>query len=96
MKKFLALLLAAAMVLGLAACGEKPVETTPAPGPATSTEAQTPTEPAKTEPAQTEPAKTEPAQTEPAQTEPAQTEPVTPPEAEFPNPEFDVKKLAGR
>ena len=95
MKKFLALLLAAAMVLGLAACGEKPVETTPAPGPATSTEAQTPTEPAKTEPAQTEPAKTEPAQTEPAQTEPAQTEPVTPPEAEFPNPEFDVKKLAG-
>ena len=67
MKKFLAFLLIFAMLLPLAACGEKPAE--PAPAPA---------EPTVTEPAPAEPAPAEPAPAEPTTTEPEPAEPAEP------------------
>ena len=90
MKKFLAFFLVLAMVLSLAACGEKPAQTTEAPK---TTEAAPETTKA-TEPAASTEAPTA-ASTE-APTE-APTEPE-PEEVEFPEPaadaEFEVKKLA--
>lgn len=63
MKKLIALLLAALMILGLCACNKTP--DAPATDPA----------PVVTDPAPTEPAATEPAPTEPDDTKPAPTEP---------------------
>ena len=67
MKKLIALLLAACLILSLAACGTTNVE---------APQAETPTEPAATEPTPTEPAATEPTPTEPEATEPPETQPT--------------------
>ena len=69
MKRFLCMLLCAALLLSLWGCGRKP-EILPEPS---VTEA--PTEPEITEPATTQPEETEPAPTEPEVTEPAETIP---------------------
>ena len=91
MKKFLAMLLAVVMVLGLAACSSN-TNSSAAPTDGTKpAESQTQTQ----APTQTQtPAPTTPGSSEVQTTEPATAEP----EPEFPeqgeNPEFDVKKLA--
>ena len=68
MKKLIALLLAACLILGLCACGktnpEKP-DADPAPS-----------EPAVTDPAPSEPVATDPAPSEPEDTKPAPTDPA--------------------
>ena len=87
MKKLLALLLVFAMLLPLAACGEKPAEPAPAPTEPTVTE-PAPAEPTPAEPAPAEPAPAEPAPAEPAPAEPTPAEPAPAPEPE-PEPEVE-------
>lgn len=67
MKKLIALLLAACLILGLVACGKTNVE---------APQTEDPTKPVATDPAPTEPAATEPAPTEPDPTEPPETQPT--------------------
>ena len=90
MKKTIALLLCAIMVLMCAACGQtppvptKPAETTPAQTsaapttPAPTKPATNPTSAAPTSPAPTQPGQTTPAPTTPAPTTPAPTQPAVP------------------
>lgn len=66
MKKLIALLLAACLILGLCACGKTNVETPPV------EENPTPSQPAATDPAPTEPDPTEPEATEPPETQPTE------------------------
>lgn len=66
MKKLIALLLAACLILGLCACGKTNVENPPV------EENPTPSQPAATDPAPTEPDPTEPEATEPPETQPTE------------------------
>lgn len=66
MKKLIALLLAACLILGLCACGKTNVENPPV------EENPTPSQPAATEPDPTEPDPTEPEATEPPETQPTE------------------------
>ena len=66
MKKLIALLLAACLILGLCACGKTNVETPPA------QEDPTPSQPVATDPTPTEPDPTEPEATEPPETQPTE------------------------
>lgn len=66
MKKLIALLLAACLILGLCACGKTNVENPPV------QENPTPSQPAATDPAPTEPDPTEPEATEPPETQPTE------------------------
>lgn len=77
MKKLIALLLAACLILGLCACGKTNVENPPV------EENPTPSQPAATDPAPTDPAPTEPDPTEPEATEPPETQPTEPDLSDF-------------
>ncbi len=104
MKKIIALLLVACMLLPLVACVEQPQDpTVPGTQPQVTQPQATdpkPTDPAPTDPKPTDPAPTDPAPTDPAPTDPAPTEtepkPDTKPETK-PEPEAakDAIKIAG-